>query len=107
MWKLGSRSTYASITIYNGVPKVHLRNHIVLSDGTMRPTKKGIALNFDEWEAFKLCLSSIDSELRRVQSQQVETEPVLDLNMFHQGGAEAFPSVSTDQAYFDMLKEGK
>ena len=106
MWKLGSRSTYASITIYNGIPKVHLRQHITLSDGTMRPTKKGIALNFDEWEAFKSCLSNIDSEVRRVQSQQVVTEPVLDLNMFYQGGAEAFPTISSDRA-FDMPKEGE
>ena len=94
MWKLGSRSTYASITIYNGIPKVHLRQHIALSDGTMRPTKKGIALNFDEWEAFKSCLSNIDSELRRVQSQQVVTEPVLDLNRCHQGGSADFPTIS-------------
>ena len=69
--------------------------------------KKGIALNFDEWEAFKSCLSNIDSGVRRVQSQQVVTEPVLDLNMFYQGGAEAFPTISSDQAYFDMPKEGE
>ena len=107
MWKLGSRSTYASITVYEGVPKVHIRNHILLSDGTMKPTKKGVALNFDEWEAFKSVIESIDLAFRKVQSQQIETLPVLDQNMFNQGGAEAFPPVSTENVFSGIGEGGK
>ena len=107
LWKLGSRSIYASISIYDGVPKVHLRQFIALKDGTMRATKKGVALNYDEWEAFKSILNDIDLDFRQVQTQQIETVPVLDLNMFNQGGAEAFPSVQTENVFFGVNEEGK
>ena len=85
LWKLGSRSIYASISIFNGVPKVHLRQFIPLEDGTMRATKKGVAFNSDEWDTFISILNDIDLDFRQIQTQQIETEPVLDLNMFHQG----------------------
>ena len=103
-WKLGSRSIYASITIYNGVPKVHVRYHKEFVDGTSRPAKNGIALNFDEWEAFKSHVDSIDLELRRVQSQKIETLPVLDLSQFYRAENQGIPSVSHE---YEIFEEGQ
>jgi len=43
-----------------------------------------VALNSDEWEHFKSLINTIDMEYRRVNSKQIETIPILDIDMIQQ-----------------------
>ena len=84
MWKLGSRPIFVTLSTYKGVNKVHLRHYRLSAEGLWLPLKTGVALNFDEWENFKSLIDSIDMEYRRINSQQIETIPILDANFLEQ-----------------------
>ena len=84
MWKLGSRPIFATVSTYKGVNKVHLRHYKLSAEGLWLPSKTGVALNSDEWENFKSLIDTIDLEYRRVNSQKIETIPILDINMIQQ-----------------------
>lgn len=47
---LGSHNTYLAVNLWQGAVKIHIRRYMASPDGTMIPTKKGIALSPDEFE---------------------------------------------------------
>ena len=72
-WSLGSGQVYAYVQSYEGETKVHLRDFLIAKSGKSFPTKKGVTLNIEEWEALKSLVQTIDLEFRKQSSQRVET----------------------------------
>ena len=45
---------------------IHIREYYSdAKDGTMKPTKKGISLNLDEWNEFKETIAEVDEMIER------------------------------------------
>ena len=84
MWTLGKRSGENALNVvakeYEGQVLIHIR-HYYKATGEDRwyPTKKGITLNLEEWDKFTEVFSEIDSEVRRLRSQNEEVEPVFTI----------------------------
>jgi len=72
-WRIGSGRIYAYVQSYKDELKVHLRNCQFVESGRCFPSKRGVALNFEEWESLKSLVQTIDSEFRRQLSQRKET----------------------------------
>lgn len=75
MYTLGHRGICASVTLYEGLPKIHIRKHFKNEQGKLVPTKHGITLNADEWANLKSFKDIIDAELHRVQGEAHYTPP--------------------------------
>ena len=72
-WCIGSGQVYAYVQSYKDKTKVHLRNFHIVESGKCFPTKKGVTLNFEEWEDLKSLIQTIDLEFRKQLCQRVET----------------------------------
>ena len=94
-WSLGSGQVYAYVQSYKDETKVHLRNFLIVGSGKCYPTEKGVTLNFEEWEAFKSLIQTIDLEFRKQLSQRVETSEKHP--PWHYGVGE-IPKVSSDES---------
>ena len=72
-WCIGSGQVYAYVQSYKDETKVHLRNFHIVESGKSFPTKKGVTLDIEEWEALKSLVQTIDLEFRKQLSQRIET----------------------------------
>ena len=81
MWSLGQRGNENSIRVmvkeFHGKIRVHIRHYFKTKDeDRWYPTKKGVALSLEEWDKFNEKLATIDSEVRRLRSQNEQVAPV-------------------------------
>ena len=60
---LGTRPIYVSVELFQNTPRVHIRHYFEPSPGVWQPTKRGVALDSQEWENFKTYIQEIDQEL--------------------------------------------
>ena len=64
--RIGSEQVYAYVQSYKNEIKIHLRNFLLVESGKCFATKKGVALNFEEWKALKSLVQTIDLEFRKL-----------------------------------------
>ena len=81
MWTLGQRGNENSIRVmvkeFQGKIQVHIRHYYKTKDeDRWYPTKKGVALSLEEWDKFNEEFAAIDSEVRRLRSQNEQVVPV-------------------------------
>lgn len=68
MLPLGKRKIFASVTVFEGEVRVHVRKYAPHRiTGELCPKKKGIALTSDEWIKLKEYIQSLDAEVARLQ----------------------------------------
>ena len=84
MWTLGERGRVYSIKVdvseFHGKLKVHIRHYrksIVAGEEQWYPTKRGIALDLEEWDTLSEQYIAIDTEVRRLRSRNEEVKPIL------------------------------
>ena len=82
MWTLGVREEYDTridvrVGEYNDQVKIHFR-HYNYNPKKERwfPTKRGVALNLDEWDKFAESFVAIDGKVRQLRCKNEQTEPV-------------------------------
>ena len=68
-WSLGKRPIAVSISDFNGDLKFHIR-YMQTIDNVQRPTKKGITLNPEEWDALCNFSFEINNELNRLRAEK-------------------------------------
>ena len=56
-------------------PSVHICHYFEPSPGVWQPTKRGVALNTQEWENLKTYIQDIDQELRHQMTLRTERTP--------------------------------
>ena len=77
MLQILNSDKYLTVSEWQGVTRVHLRNFMRLQeDGPLIPTKKGIALTIDEWQCFKNHINEVDALLQQAgTSEQQQKQP--------------------------------
>ena len=73
-WRLGSRSIHVSVHNFEGKPKIHFRRFTFgMHVKKLVSSKKGIALNVDEWTKLKKIIKSIDREIENITKPKAAT----------------------------------
>ena len=85
MIQLGTSDKYISVSEWQGVTRIHIRNYFNSNGNTggggeLIPTKKGVALTIDEWKDLKVHIDHIDamiafSEDDRILGRKPMSEP--------------------------------
>ncbi|XP_061880165.1 SUB1 regulator of transcription b [Entelurus aequoreus] len=65
MFQIG-RMRYVSVRDFRGKVLIDIREYWNNSDGDMKPGKKGISLNPEQWNQLKEQISEIDDAIKRV-----------------------------------------
>ncbi|XP_077572186.1 activated RNA polymerase II transcriptional coactivator p15-like [Stigmatopora nigra] len=65
MFQIG-RMRYVSVREFKGKVLVDIREYWTNTDGEMKPGKKGIALNPEQWNQLKDHISEIDEAIKRI-----------------------------------------
>ena len=80
MWTLGQRGNENSIRVmvkeFHGKIRVYISYFKTKAEDRWYPTKNGVALSLEEWDKFNEKLATIDSEVRRLRSQNEQVTPV-------------------------------
>ena len=69
MWSVGTRPIYVSVEEFQNKIKIHIRHYFQDDLGIWHPTKKGVALDVEEWKTIKSHLQDIDNEIQRQEQQ--------------------------------------
>ena len=72
MWTLGKRTAENSLNVtvkeFDGKVLIHFRHYFkVAGEDRWYPTRKGVALNLNEWDTFLESLIDIDAKVRQLR----------------------------------------
>ena len=84
MWKIGERkntSIWVSVGKFGGKIKINLRHYFLTNSEEWQATKRGIALDVNEWYSFLYLIDKVDLQVRELQNlhydeQQDKTLPI-------------------------------
>ena len=81
MWTLGKCTAENSLNVtvkeFDGKILIHFRHYFkVAGEGPWYPTKKGVALNLNEWDTFLESLIDIDAKVRQLGCKNEQVEPI-------------------------------
>ena len=81
MWTLGKRKGENALKVvvkeYDGQVLIHFRHYCKVSgEDRWYPTKKGVALNLNEWDKFVESLVDIDAKVRQLRCKNEQVEPI-------------------------------
>ena len=83
MWTLGERGRVYSIKVdvseFQEKLKVHIRHYrksVEEGEEQWYPTKRGIALDLEEWDTLSEQFIAIDTEVRRLRSRNEDVKPI-------------------------------
>ena len=81
MWTLGKHKGENALKVvvkeYDGQVLIHFRHYCQVSgEDRWYPTKKGVALNLNEWDKFFESLVDIDANVRQLRCKNEQVEPI-------------------------------
>ena len=76
MFQLLLSDKYVNVSEWQGTTRIHIWTYFSLhgdapGSGELIPTKKGIALTIDEWNAVKNYIDIVDAEIARCEDQRI------------------------------------
>lgn len=76
MFQLLLSDKYVSVSEWQGTTRIHIRTYFSSNgdapgSGELIPTKKGIALTIDEWNALKNYIDIVDAEIAHCEDQRI------------------------------------
>uniref|UniRef100_A0A8C6QFB0 Activated RNA polymerase II transcriptional coactivator p15 n=1 Tax=Nannospalax galili TaxID=1026970 RepID=A0A8C6QFB0_NANGA len=76
MFQIG-KMRYVSVQDFKGKILIDIREYWMDSEGEMKPGRKGISLNMEQWSQLKEQISDIDDAVRKLKSEPSQTCTVL------------------------------